>query len=57
VADWKEPYQTGVLYYLKEGRIRGVLLWNVWKKIQAARQLISDPGPFTSENLIGRLGY
>jgi NADPH-dependent 2,4-dienoyl-CoA reductase/sulfur reductase-like enzyme len=57
VADWKEPYQTGVLYYLKEGRIRGVLLWNVWKKIEAARQLISDPGPFTSENLIGRLGY
>jgi 3-phenylpropionate/trans-cinnamate dioxygenase ferredoxin reductase component len=23
VADWKEPYQTGVLYYLKEGRLRG----------------------------------
>ena len=57
VADWKEPYQTGVLYYLKEGRVRGVLLWNVWKKIEAARQLIGDPGPFTAENLIGRLGY
>jgi NADPH-dependent 2,4-dienoyl-CoA reductase/sulfur reductase-like enzyme len=57
VADWKEPYQTGVLYYLKEGRVRGVLLWNVWKKIEAARQLIGDPGPFTAENLTGRLGY
>ena len=57
VADWKEPYRTGVLYYLKEGRVRGVMLWNVWKKIDAARQLINDPGPFTPENLIGRLGY
>jgi NADPH-dependent 2,4-dienoyl-CoA reductase/sulfur reductase-like enzyme len=57
VADWKEPYQTGLLYYLKEGHVRGVLLWNVWKKIKAARQLISEPGPFTAENLIGRLGY
>ncbi len=57
VADWKEPYQTGVLYYIKEGRLRGVLLWNVWKKIKAARQLISDPGPFTAENIIGRLSF
>ena len=57
VADWKEPFKTGVLYYLKEGRVRGVLLWNVWKKIEAARQLIANPGPFSPENLIGKLGY
>ena len=57
VVDWKEPFKTGVLYYLKEGRIRGVLLWNVWKKIEAARQLIANPGPFGPENLIGKLGY
>jgi 3-phenylpropionate/trans-cinnamate dioxygenase ferredoxin reductase component len=57
VADWKEPYQTGVLYYLKEGRVRGVLLWNVWKKVAAARKLINDPGPFTPENIIGKLGF
>jgi 3-phenylpropionate/trans-cinnamate dioxygenase ferredoxin reductase component len=55
VADWKEPYQKGVLYYLKEGRVRGVLLWNVWKKIQAARMLIAEPGPFNSGDLIGKL--
>ncbi len=57
VVDWKEPFKTGVLYYLKEGRVRGVLLWNVWKKIEAARQLIANPGPFGPENLIGKLGY
>ncbi len=30
VADWKEPYREGVVYYLRNGRVRGVLLWNVW---------------------------
>jgi 3-phenylpropionate/trans-cinnamate dioxygenase ferredoxin reductase subunit len=37
VADWKEPYREGVVYYLREGRVRGVLLWNVWGQVNAAR--------------------
>jgi hypothetical protein len=54
-ADWKEPYQQGVIYYLEGGRVRGVLLWNVWEKIPAARQLIAEPGPFSPAALKGRL--
>jgi 3-phenylpropionate/trans-cinnamate dioxygenase ferredoxin reductase subunit len=37
VADWKEPYRESVVYYLREGRVRGVLLWNVWGQVNAAR--------------------
>lgn len=55
VADWKEPYKEGVLYYLRDGRVRGVLLWNVWKQIDAARRLIAEPGPFAASDLKGRL--
>jgi hypothetical protein len=55
VSDWKEPYREGVVYYLKEGRVRGVLLWNVWGQVEAARRLIAEPGPFTAEDLKGRL--
>jgi 3-phenylpropionate/trans-cinnamate dioxygenase ferredoxin reductase component len=55
VADWKEPYREGVVYYLREGRVRGVLLWNVWDQVDAARHLIAEPGPFRPEDLIGRL--
>jgi 3-phenylpropionate/trans-cinnamate dioxygenase ferredoxin reductase subunit len=55
VSDWQEPYQKGVLYYLDWGRVRGVLLWNVWEKVDAARQLIDEPGPFKEEDLKGRL--
>jgi NADPH-dependent 2,4-dienoyl-CoA reductase/sulfur reductase-like enzyme len=55
VADWKEPYREGVVYYLRDRRVRGVLLWNVWEQVEAARKLIAEPGPFRSENLKGRL--
>jgi NADPH-dependent 2,4-dienoyl-CoA reductase/sulfur reductase-like enzyme len=55
VADWKEKYQEGVVYYLESGRVRGVLLWNVWNQVDAARALIAEPGPFRPEQLKGRL--
>jgi 3-phenylpropionate/trans-cinnamate dioxygenase ferredoxin reductase subunit len=54
-ADWKRPNEEGVVYYLREGRVRGVLLWNVWDQVPAARELIASPGPFTRESLRGRL--
>jgi 3-phenylpropionate/trans-cinnamate dioxygenase ferredoxin reductase component len=55
VADWKEPFREGVQYYLRDGRVRGVLLWNVWEQVDAARRLIAAPGPFHADDLIGRL--
>ena len=55
VADWKKPFREGVLYYLRDGRVRGVLLWNVWEQVDAARRLIAEPGPFDPDNLRGRL--
>jgi hypothetical protein len=55
VADWKRPNKEGVIYYLHNGRVRGVLLWNVWDQVEAARQLIAEPGPFTIKDLKGRL--
>ena len=54
-ADWKEQFREGVLYYLKDGRVRGVLLWNTWGQVDNARALIAEPGPFKPETLKGRL--
>jgi NADPH-dependent 2,4-dienoyl-CoA reductase/sulfur reductase-like enzyme len=54
-ADWKRLNEEGVIYYLQNGRVRGVLLWNVWDQVEAARQLIAEPGPFTVKDLEGRL--
>ncbi|HVX29694.1 MAG TPA: FAD-dependent oxidoreductase [Nitrolancea sp.] len=55
VEDWIDPNREGVVYYLRDGRVRGVLLWNVWDQVDAARQLIAEAGPFTAESLKGRL--
>ncbi len=55
VADWKEPFREGVVYYLNDGRVRGVLLWNTWGQVDAARALIAQPGPFPAKDLKGRL--
>jgi NADPH-dependent 2,4-dienoyl-CoA reductase/sulfur reductase-like enzyme len=38
--NWQEPYRKGIVTYLEYGRPRGVLLWNVWDKIDEARELI-----------------
>ncbi len=56
VEDWKVPNREGVVYYLKDGRVRGVLLWNVWDQVEAARTLVASPGPFLPRDLVGRIG-
>ncbi len=55
VEDWKDPFREGVVYYLRNGRVRGVLLWNTWGQVDAARSIIAQTGPFTAQSLQGRL--
>jgi NADPH-dependent 2,4-dienoyl-CoA reductase/sulfur reductase-like enzyme len=54
-ADWIDPYKKGVVYYLDQGKVRGVLLWNVWDQVDPARKIISEPGPLTKDMLSGRI--
>lgn len=42
VEDWQDPYQKGVVYYLTDKRVCGVLLWNTWGQVDAARELIGS---------------
>jgi NADPH-dependent 2,4-dienoyl-CoA reductase/sulfur reductase-like enzyme len=55
VADWKEPFREGVVYYLDNGLVRGVLLWNVWGQVDAARALIAKKKRLEPRELVGRL--
>jgi 3-phenylpropionate/trans-cinnamate dioxygenase ferredoxin reductase subunit len=54
-VDWQEPMQKGVIYYLDNGRVRGVLLWNVWEKLKDATAVLQEPGPLKPEQLKGRI--
>jgi len=39
-AVWKERFREGIIYYLKDGNVRGVLLWNTWGQVDNARAII-----------------
>ena len=39
-ADWQEENQKGVIYYLRDKKVKGVMMCNVWDKVEAARELI-----------------
>ena len=55
VTDWQEPFKKGIVYYLDNGRVHGVLLWNVWDSVPEARALLKAPGPFRAADLKGIL--
>lgn len=55
VEDWTDPFKQGVVYYLDGGRVRGVLLWDIWGKVDQARQLIAEAGPVEAADLRGRI--
>jgi len=56
IEDWQEePFKKGVVYYMDDDRVRGVLLWNVWEKVEEARALMKEKGPFKEKDLKGRI--
>jgi NAD(P)H-nitrite reductase large subunit len=52
-ADWQKENDTGVIYYLRDGRVRGVMMCNVWDKVEIARELIRKGEKMTSDKLRG----
>jgi 3-phenylpropionate/trans-cinnamate dioxygenase ferredoxin reductase subunit len=55
VEDWVKPNEQGVVYFLRDDRLYGVLLWNTWGKLEAARDLISAAGPYQPDDLLGQI--
>ena len=52
-ADWQDENETGVIYYLEDGRVRGVMLCNVWGKLDEARALILTGAHVSERDLHG----
>ena len=53
VETWEEPNRKGTIAYVDDaGRPRGFLLWNVWDKVDAARELIRAGEPFGEGALV-----
>ena len=57
ISDWGEPGEEGTVYYLDgERRPRGILLWNVFGHVEAARELIRAAQPVEPDALLERVG-
>jgi NADPH-dependent 2,4-dienoyl-CoA reductase/sulfur reductase-like enzyme len=52
-ADWQKENDTGVIYYQRDGMVRGVMMCNVWDKVETARELIRKGERMTPEKLRG----
>ncbi len=55
VGDWQDPYRTGIVYYYEGGRIVGVLLVNMWGRIDKARALIESKSQPRPEEVSGTI--
>ncbi len=52
-ADWRKENEKGVIYYLKENKIRGAMMCDVWDKVDEARRLIREGKTFRPGELKG----
>lgn len=55
VEDWVIPGEEGVVYYLDDTRLVGVLNWNVWEGVPKARALLARDRHWTARELIGQI--
>jgi 3-phenylpropionate/trans-cinnamate dioxygenase ferredoxin reductase component len=55
VEDWQQQFREGVIYYLKDDRVQGVLLWDTWGQVDVARGLIKSRQKFDTASLKGRI--
>lgn len=56
VEDWIEPKREGTLYYVRDGRVRGVLLWNVRGKLREARSMVREKTMLSVDGLPDKIG-
>lgn len=51
----KEQFQKGVIFYLRDEVVVGVLLWNIFGKISLARKIIRDQKPYHDYGEVAKL--
>ncbi|HET7631823.1 MAG TPA: FAD-dependent oxidoreductase [Gemmatimonadaceae bacterium] len=44
VEEWTTPYGEGSVWYLRDGRVRGALFWNIFGQLGAGRRAIAAGG-------------
>lgn len=55
VEDWHDLYHKGVIYFLRDGYLRGAILWGIWNQVNRIREMIASKELFTHEALVGKI--
>lgn len=55
LCDWQEENKTGVVYYLKDERVRGAMMCNLFDRVDSARALIQRAERVTMKELRGAI--
>ena len=57
VEDWNDDRTAAVVYYLRDQVVQGVLLWNTWDSVPAARKILSasKAGTLSVDDLPGSI--
>lgn len=50
-----EDYGKGVVFYLKKDKVVGIVLWNVFNRINLARKVLAQETKFDDLNEVAKL--
>lgn len=50
-----DNYSKGVIFYLKDERVVGIVLWNVFNRINVARSIIAEGRKYDDLNEVAKL--
>jgi NADPH-dependent 2,4-dienoyl-CoA reductase/sulfur reductase-like enzyme len=51
ITELRHPEEKGAFFYLKESRVRGVVFWNIFGKVEDGRELIARQESYTAGSL------
>jgi 3-phenylpropionate/trans-cinnamate dioxygenase ferredoxin reductase component len=51
--DWVDEFKKGAIYYLDNGKIRGLIFWNLWGQVDKGSKLISEGKTYQKSDLQG----
>lgn len=54
-VDLEDDFSKGVIFYLKDEKIVGIVLWNIFNQINTARAIINQDKKYDDINEVAKL--
>lgn len=54
-SDEEDDYGKGIIFYVRDNKIVGIILWNVFNRINIARKIIGEGKEYQDLNEVAKL--